>query len=134
MTEPFWSKLHLTTDAAFGVVERGLSDDCQAAFPNGGVRAALFANKQFERYQFGTPYDFWLNSEVYAEVETTDSAILTRDGFVEGVVRLVIALRRRGWVVTAVDHGPVNDLEDRVAAITGWNWTESNPTPPGWAD
>ena len=135
MTERLWAKLHLTTEATFGVVERALEGDCQSSFPNGGVQAHLFPNKQFERFRFGMPYDFWLNSEAYAEVETVGLANLTQDFFVEGVIRLVIALRQRGWVVTAVDNDTVSDvLEDRLRAATGWNWTESTPTPPGWAD
>ena len=135
MTEQFWAKLHLTTEAAFHVVERALGDECQASFPDGSVQARLSPNKQFQPYRFGMPYDFWLNSEVYAEVEAAEQTKLTLDEFVEGIIRLVIALRRRGWVVTAVDNNSISDvLEERLVAATGWNWTEGDPTPPGWAD
>jgi hypothetical protein len=124
--DPTYCRLYLDTDEHIAIVRAVMDDLIGQMFDELPAEGPVYRNLNFvPRARDQRPYDPIACSPLTAEVGAIDAWPENGPAFQGGAVRLVRALRERGYVVTASC-----DFEDRIAAETGWNWTEDTPEPP----
>lgn len=127
MPDPYYCKLYVDTDDDIGRLEAALDAAATDAFVDIRVEYPVYRNENFDpNSQRNVPYDFVECSRFYVEVGAVDRTPKQLVGFQAGVAAMVANIRNAGRFVTASC-----DFEDVIAKATGWNWTESNPEPPG---
>jgi hypothetical protein len=121
--------LYIDTDEEEGQLESAANQAKRMISGPSGIKVLIFRNEDFdESARDRYPYDFIEASRYYAEVGLSDGESMEADAYQSGVAAIVKELRNGGRFVTASC-----DFEDAIADATGWNWTESNPEPPGRA-
>lgn len=127
MSNQYFCELYVDTDEDMGNLEAALDDAAANAFADARVEYPVFPNDNFDpASQDKVPYDFIECSRYYVELSTVEQVPDQLADFQSGVATLVRSLREKGRFVTASC-----EFEDAIADATGWNWTESNPEPPG---
>lgn len=127
MSDPYYCKLYVDTDDDIEKLEAALDNAAVNSFEDIRVEYPVYRNEDFDpSSQAKVPYDFIECSRYYVELGTVEQVPDQLTGFQSGVSILVKSLRDEGRFVTASC-----DFEDAIADATGWNWTESNPEPPG---
>ena len=129
MPDPYYCKIYVDTEDDIGKLEAALADAAGDAFADIRVEYPVYDNENFDpASQAKVPYEFIECSRYYIELGTLEQVPGQLADFQSGVATLVRSLRDEGRFVTASC-----DFEDVIADATGWNWTESNPEPPGRA-
>ncbi|MBN8809386.1 MAG: hypothetical protein J0I47_14285 [Sphingomonas sp.] len=129
MSNPYFCELYVDTNEDIRKVEAALNSAAADAFSGIFVELPIYKNDNFQETSINkVPYDFIECSRYYVELGTVEQVPDQLSDFQSGVAVLVKSLRERGWFVTASC-----DFEDAIADVTGWNWTEGNPEPPGRA-
>ena len=127
MTDPYYCKLYVETDEDIAGVQEELRSLCESVFGSVAVECPVYRNEDFAEMA-ATPYDPIFSSRYYAEVGTTQQRPEWIVPFQAGVATLVKAFRRSDRFVTASCG-----FEGLIAEVTGWNWTDDTPNPPGRA-
>ncbi len=123
MTRPLFCRLYILTTVSDAVVQASID-----ALLQRGVAGTVYRNEDFDgRASDRQSSDFIATSQLTAEIDGDD--LEGDDGVVDqfqaGVIAMVSALRSEGHGVVAAC-----DFEERIAAETGWNWTEDTPFQP----
>lgn len=125
-TETPYCRLYIDTRETRDVVKTLLDERVSGHFGLLEVFATVFKHGYSQARPGATPYDPIDASQWTAEVDAEDTSTEARETFQSGLCSVIRELRKAGLIVTASC-----DFEDRIAAETGWNWTEAHPEPPG---
>ena len=129
MPDPHYCKLYIDTDEDIEKLKIVLNNVLADIFVDIAVEARAYRNENFNpSSRLKAPYDFIECSRYYIEMGTEEEVSDQVSRFQSGVAAAVKNLRDEGRFVTASC-----DFEDVIADATGWNWTRSNPEPPGRA-
>lgn len=121
-----YCRLYIDTHHAREVVQVLLEAKVSEHFGDLDVYAPVFKNHGYSpKRQRAGSYDPIEASRWTSEVDTEDGSTEAFEAFQSGLCGVIKELRKAGLIVTASC-----DFEDRVAAETGWNWSEANPEPP----
>ena len=129
MPDPYYCKLYIDTDEDIEKLKIVLNNVLADIFVDIAVEAPVYRNENFNpSSRLKAPYNFIECSRYYIEMGTEEEVSDQVSRFQSGVAAAVKSLRDEGRFVTASC-----DFEDVIADATGWNWTRSNPEPPGRA-
>ena len=122
-----YCRLYIDMGSSREAVRTALKAKISEHFGPREVFARLAKNRAYARSHPGAvPYDPVTASRWTAEVDAEDASVEAFETFQSGLCIVIRELRAEGLIITASC-----DFEDRIAAETGWNWTETHPEPPG---
>ncbi len=121
-----YCRLYIDTEKAREAVQALLDAEVSEHFGDLEVFAPVFKNLGYSlTRQPDEPYDPIEASQWTSEVDAEEGSAEAFEAFQSGLCSVINELRKAGFVVTASC-----DFEDRIAAETGWNWSEAHPEPP----